>query len=140
MGEEPSTVRLTVASTRRTFNHMVESLVDVDEVFHALSHPTRRDMLARLRGSTLTVGQLAEPLTVSLAAASKHVAVLERAGLVQRTVQGRTHVCRLTPGPLASAAAWLDAYETYWNERLDALERVLLDADEATDDPDTQED
>ena len=102
---------------------MVESPVDVDEVFHALSHPTRRDMLARLRGSTLTVGQLAEPLTVSLAAASKHVAVLERAGLVQRTVQGRTHVCRLTPGPLASAAAWLDAYETYWNERLDALER-----------------
>ncbi len=127
---------------------MVESPVEVDEVFHALSHATRRDMLGRLRESTLTVGQLAEPLTVSLAAASKHVGVLERAGLVQRTVQGRTHVCRLTPGPLASAAAWLDAYEAYWNERLDALEQVLLDADleadldpdEAADDPDTQED
>jgi len=132
---------------------MVESLVEVDEVFHALSHPTRRDMLARLRQSDLTVGQLAEPLTVSLAAASKHVGVLERAGLVQRTVQGRTHVCRLMPEPLASAAAWLDTYETYWNERLDALEQALLDAadaadtdeeateaTEATDDHDTQED
>ena len=110
------------------FNYMVESLVDVDEVFHALSHPTRRDMLGRLRASDLTVGQLAAPFAVSLAAASKHVAVLERAGLVQRTVQGRTHVCRLTPGPLASAAEWLETYQTYWNERLDALERALLDA------------
>ncbi|MEP6649705.1 MAG: metalloregulator ArsR/SmtB family transcription factor [Lapillicoccus sp.] len=128
---------------------MVESLVEVDVVFHALSNATRRDMLARLRRSDLTVGQLAEPLTVSLAAASKHVAVLERAGLVQRTVQGRTHVCRLTPGPLASAAAWLDTYETYWNERLNALEQVLLDAPDAApvpeapdapQDPDTQED
>jgi DNA-binding transcriptional ArsR family regulator len=124
---------------------MVEGLVEVDEVFHALSHPTRRDMLARLRQSDLTVGQLAEPLTVSLAAASKHVGVLERAGLVQRTVQGRTHVCRLMPRPLASAAAWLDTYETYWNERLDALEQALLEASDVpdsplTDDPDPQED
>ena len=115
------------------FNHMVEGSADVDEVFHALSHPTRREMLARLRRSDLTVGQLADPLPVSLAAASKHVGVLERAGLVERTIQGRTHVCRLTPGPLASAAAWLETYETYWNERLDALEQVLLDA------PDPQE-
>ena len=118
---------------------MVESLVEVDEVFHALSHPTRRDMLARLRHSDLTVGQLAEPLTVSLAAASKHVAVLERAGLVQRTVHGRTHVCRLVPGPLASAAAWLETYETYWNERLDALEQALLDADDEPDAPQTDD-
>ena len=110
---------------------MVESASEVDEVFHALAHPTRRDMLARLRTTDLTVGQLAEPLTVSLAAASKHITVLERAGLVQRTVQGRTHVCRLTAGPLASAAAWLDAYETYWTARLDALERVLLEGDDS---------
>jgi DNA-binding transcriptional ArsR family regulator len=110
---------------------MVESRVEVDAVFHALSHAARRDMLARLRQSDLTIGQLAEPLTVSLAAASKHVAVLERAGLVRRTIQGRTHICRLAPGPLASAAAWLDTYETYWNERVDALERVLLDAPDA---------
>jgi DNA-binding transcriptional ArsR family regulator len=116
------------------FNHVVEDLAGVDAVFHALSHPTRRDMLARLRRSDLTVGQLAGPLPVSLAAASKHVAVLERAGLVSRTVQGRNHVCRLTPGPLASAAAWLETYETYWNQRLDGLEQVLLDGSGAADD------
>lgn len=122
---------MTVLTATVTVNHVVEGLVGVDAVFHALSHPTRREMLSRLRRSDLTVGQLAGPLPVSLAAASKHVAVLERAGLVSRTVQGRTHVCRLTPGPLASAAAWLDTYETYWNERLDALEHVLLDAPDA---------
>jgi DNA-binding transcriptional ArsR family regulator len=113
---------------------MVEGVFQVDEVFHALAHPTRRDMLTRLREADLTVGQLAAPLTVSLAAASKHVAVLERARLVQRTVRGRTHVCRLTPGPMASAAAWLDAYETYWSNRLDTLEQVLLDGDEGQED------
>lgn len=122
---------MTVLTATVIVNHVVEGLVGVDAVFHALSHPTRREMLSRLRRSDLTVGQLAGPLPVSLAAASKHVAVLERAGLVSRTVQGRTHVCRLTPGPLASAAAWLDTYETYWNERLDALEHVLLDAPDA---------
>ena len=97
-------------------------------MFHALSHPTRRAMLARLREADLTVGQLAEPLPVSLAAASKHVAVLEQAGLLRRTVAGRTHVCRLTAEPLAPVAAWLHDYETYWNQRLDALEEILLDA------------
>ncbi len=62
---------------------------------------------------------------MSLAAASKHVKVLERAGLVHRTVDGRQHVCRLEPGPLASAAAWLRFYERYWSERLDALEGLF---------------
>ncbi len=110
----------------------------MDAVFHALAHPTRRAMLGRLRAGDLTVGELAAPLTVSLAAASKHVAVLERAGLVRRTVQGRTTVCRLTPAPLAPAAAWLEHYQTYWSQRLDALEAVLLaDPDP---DPDLQED
>jgi DNA-binding transcriptional ArsR family regulator len=130
---------LTVLAPTDIVNHVVEGPAGVDAVFHALSHPTRREMLARLRGSDLTIGQLAGPLPVSLAAASKHVAVLERAGLVSRTVHGRTHVCRLTPGPLASAAAWLDTYETYWNERLDALEQVLLDAPDAPVDRDSEE-
>jgi DNA-binding transcriptional ArsR family regulator len=73
----------------------------------------------------LTVGELAEPLTMSLEAASKHVKVLERAGLVRRTVTGRRHVCRLEPGPMASAAAWLQFYEGHWSERLDALEALF---------------
>jgi DNA-binding transcriptional ArsR family regulator len=62
---------------------------------------------------------------MSFAAASKHVQVLERAGLVRRKVQGRRHVCRLNPAPLRSAAAWLQFYERFWTERLDALDTLL---------------
>ena len=93
----------------------------MDAVFHALAHDARRVMLGRLAVGELTVGQLAEPLAMTLAAASKHVKVLERAGLVHRTVDGRRHVCRLEPGPLADAYAWLRFYERFWTGRLDAL-------------------
>ena len=103
----------------------------MDAVFHALSHGARRDMLGRLADGELTVGELAEPLSMSLAAASKHIKVLERAGLVGRTVDGRRHVCRLEPAPLRSAADWLAFYERHWNERLDALEALMrTDPDE----------
>ena len=94
-------------------------------MFHALAHGARRDMIGRLAEGELTVGELAEPLTMSLAAASKHVKVLEQAGLVHRTIDGRRHVCRLEPEPLASATAWLRFYERHWEERLDALEGLL---------------
>jgi DNA-binding transcriptional ArsR family regulator len=104
---------------------MVEEKVEMDAVFHALAHGARRDMLGRLADRELTVGELAQPLTMSLAAASKHVQVLERAGLVGRTVDGRRHVCRLEPAPLASASAWLHHYERHWKERLDALEELF---------------
>jgi DNA-binding transcriptional ArsR family regulator len=104
---------------------MVEDRAGMDAVFHALAHDARRTMLRRLARGELTVSELAEPLDMSLAAASKHVQVLERAGLVRRTVTGRRHVCRLNPGPLASASAWLNFYESYWNERLDALEALF---------------
>jgi DNA-binding transcriptional ArsR family regulator len=104
---------------------MVEGRAAMDSVFHALAHGARRDMLGRLAGRELTVGELAEPLAMSLAAASKHVKVLERAGLIRRTVDGRRHVCRVEPAPLASAAAWLRFYEPYWTERLDALEELF---------------
>jgi DNA-binding transcriptional ArsR family regulator len=97
----------------------------VDDVFHALAHGARREMLERLAQGELTVGELAEPLAMSLNAASKHIKVLERAGLVRRTVNGRTHVCRLEPAPLASADAWLRHYEHYWIARLDALDALL---------------
>ena len=101
---------------------MVVDAPDMDVLFHALANDARRDMLARLAQGELTVGELAAPLTMSLAAASKHVQVLERAGLVHRTVDGRRHVCRLEPAPLASAYAWLHVYERYWSNRFDALE------------------
>ena len=107
---------------------MVERL---DEVFHALAHTARRDMLSRLEHGTLTISELSAPLTMSFAAASKHVQVLERAGLVRRTVSGRTHVCRLETEPLRDATAWLRFYERHWTQRLDALDAVLRE-DEAT--------
>jgi DNA-binding transcriptional ArsR family regulator len=98
----------------------------LDAVFHALGDPTRRRMLAALAdGGERTVGALAAPFAISLAAASKHIKTLESAGLIRRTVTGRTHRCRLEPGPLASAHEWLSFYEKFWTERLDALDRLL---------------
>ena len=102
----------------------------LDSVFHALSDPTRRRMLADLAGGGTTVGALASPFAMSLAAASKHIRVLEGAGLVRREVKGRTHWCSLEPGPLASAHEWLSFYERFWSGRLDALERLLRADDE----------
>jgi DNA-binding transcriptional ArsR family regulator len=101
----------------------------LDSVFHALADPTRRAMLHSLAQREHTVSELAEPFRMSLAAASKHVKTLERAGLVRRTVQGRTHVCRLDPAPLAEAHGWLRFYERFWNERLDALAALFAPPD-----------
>jgi DNA-binding transcriptional ArsR family regulator len=101
----------------------------LDTVFHALGDATRRHMLRQLAGGERTVGQLAEPFAISLAAASKHIKVLESAGLIRREVRGRTHLCRLDPGPLASAHEWLNFYERFWTDRLDALERLLHEED-----------
>jgi DNA-binding transcriptional ArsR family regulator len=102
----------------------------LNTVFHALGDATRRRMLHDLASGERTVGQLAEPFTISLAAASKHIKVLESAGLIRREVRGRTHLCRLDPGPLASAHQWLSFYERFWTERLDVLERLLRNENE----------
>jgi DNA-binding transcriptional ArsR family regulator len=106
---------------------MVESTsVILDRVFGALSDPTRRAMLRRLAGGTHTVGELAEPFDMSFAAAAKHVKVLELAGLLSRTVEGRAHRCRIEAGPLAAADRWLAHYERFWEMRLDDLETALV--------------
>ena len=97
----------------------------LDSVFHALGDATRRRMLHELASRERTVSQLAEPFAMSLAAASKHIKALENAGLIRREVRGRTHLCRLAPGPLASAHQWLAFYERFWTDRLDVLERLL---------------
>lgn len=97
----------------------------IDTVFHALSDATRRHMLRELAAGERTVSQLAEPHAMSLAAASKHIKVLEGAGLIRREIQGRTHLCRLEPAPLATAHEWLTFYERFWTSRLDILERLL---------------
>lgn len=104
---------------------MVESEAHLDNIFHALGDPTRRGMLRALAAGERTIGELARPYPISLAAASKHVKVLESAGLVRREIRWRTHLCRLDPGPLASAREWLDFYERFWTGRLDDLERLL---------------
>ena len=101
----------------------------LDTVFHALGDRTRRVMLRELAGGERTVGQLAKPFEISLAAASKHIKALENAGLIQREVRGRTHWCRLEPGPLASADEWLRFYERFWTGRIDTLERLLREED-----------
>jgi DNA-binding transcriptional ArsR family regulator len=105
---------------------MVElQTAQLDTIFHALGDATRRQMLRDLSGGERTVSQLAEPFAMSLAAASKHIKALENAGLIHREVRGRTHLCRLVPGPLASAHQWLSKYETFWIDRLDQLEQLL---------------
>jgi DNA-binding transcriptional ArsR family regulator len=109
----------------RKVNHVVEESALLTDVFHALAHDARRVMLARLASGDLTVGELAEPFSMSLEAASKHIRVLERTGLVRRTVAGRRHIFRLAPAPLASAYSWLRFYERFWTARLDALEELF---------------
>ena len=82
-------------------------------------------MLRSLARRELTVGELAAPFEMSLAAASKHIKVLEGAGLVQRDIQGRTHVCRLDARPMHGGMEWIRFYEQFWNRKLDALEAAL---------------
>ena len=101
----------------------------LDSIFHALGDATRRRMLRALASGERTVGELAEPFAISFQAASKHIKVLEHAGLIRREVRGRTHLCRLEPGPLASAHEWLGFYERFWTNRLDVLERLLREDD-----------
>lgn len=90
-------------------------------------------MLAQLAGRDCTIGELATPFAMSFAGASKHVRVLERAGLVTRMIRGRTHVCRLRAAQLAEADAWLRHYERYWTDKLDMLEAILREEDRLKD-------
>ena len=101
---------------------MVEYL---DATFAALSDATRRDILARLALGGSTVSEIAAPYEVSLNAVSKHLMVLENAGLVTRRIEGRTHHLTLNPEPLRTAAQWLEIYRAFWEERLDALEDFI---------------
>jgi DNA-binding transcriptional ArsR family regulator len=107
-------------------NHMVEHpQFALDETYGALSHAIRREMVERLRDGDARVTELAGGFAVSLAAASKHIQVLEAAGLVRRTVRGRNHHLSLDPRPLAEASEWIEATRAFWAPRLDALEALL---------------
>ncbi len=104
---------------------MVSQAPALDAVFQALADSTRRAMLRSLAGGERNISELAAPFRMSFAAASKHVRVLEGAGLVRREIQGRSHVCRIDPAPLASADRWLQFYERFWSMKLDALDELL---------------
>jgi DNA-binding transcriptional ArsR family regulator len=98
---------------------------DLDLIFSAVADSTRRAILTALSEKPATITEIARPFPVSLNAISKHVMVLERAGLVRREVQGREHLCRLEARPLEDATAWLEHYRQFWEVRLDALERYV---------------
>lgn len=104
---------------------VIQSTASLDRVFQALADPTRRAMLRSLAGGQRTISELAAPFSMSFAGASKHVRVLEAAGLVQRRIEGRTHVCRIEPAPLAAASDWFRFYERLWAEQFDALDAML---------------
>ena len=101
----------------------------MNEIFHALSDETRRAMLRDLALGERTVGELAKPHAMTLAAASKHIKVLEKAGLLRREIRWRTHICHLEAAPLKPAWDELAFYERFWTDRLDTLERLLRDED-----------
>lgn len=110
---------------------MVEDRVEPDGIFKALADPTRRRMIELLSQADQTVGQLAEPHAMSFAAASKHVGVLENAGIVTRRKHGRERICSLNPGGLLEARDWVERYSVFWSQRLDALGEALKeDGDE----------
>jgi DNA-binding transcriptional ArsR family regulator len=118
---------LTASHRRVLFNHMVKYKDStLDTVFGALADPTRRGILALLRErDNLAVGELAAPFSISAPAVTKHLKVLEAAGLLGRDRDGRIIRCRLQPEPMKAAMQWLERYEVFWNQRLDALSDYL---------------
>ena len=98
----------------------------LDTTFAALCDPTRRAILARLQDSDERVTDIASEFPISLNSVSKHIRILERAGLLRRSVRGREHLLSLNAEPLAEATAWMDHYRRFWEERLSALETYVL--------------
>ena len=106
---------------------MVEQL---DLTFAALADPTRRAMLVSMAGRECSIGELAAPHAMTFAGASKHIHVLERAGLVERRKVGRMQLCRLKARPLGEADAWLRQWECFWEIRFDDLDALLKGMDQ----------
>jgi DNA-binding transcriptional ArsR family regulator len=104
---------------------MVTNTRRLDVTFGALADPTRRALLARLAEGEATVGELAQPFDVSRPAISKHLRVLERAGLVRRASHGRVSRCELVALPMQDAAEWVERYRIFWEGQLDSLSRYL---------------
>lgn len=105
-----------------TGNHMVTYTQQLDLTFGALSDATRRAILTRLATGKSSVGELARPFNMSRPAISKHLRVLEKAGLVKRTKDGRVSRCSLDAQPMKEASEWVDRYRAYWEGQLDRLQ------------------
>lgn len=100
---------------------------DLTAVLGAISHPSRRAIIARLAKGPARVTEIAEPFDMSLNAVSKHLKVLEAAGLIHRERQGRDHVIEFRAKPLKQVAGWVHEYERFWNEHLDRLESYFIE-------------
>jgi len=104
---------------------MQQSSQQLDRVFFALSDSTRRGILARLAQGSSTIGELSAPFQISKPAISKHMKILENAGLIQRKISGRQHQCTLTTAGLKTAEEWLNFHRKFWESRFDALTDLL---------------
>src|SRR5258706_5217206 len=112
---------------------MVNYSPTLDNTFGALSHPIRRQVLARLTQGEATISELAGPLGFALPAMLKHIRLLEKGGLLVSQKTGRVHICRLNAAPLQDAAEWLAFYKKFWNQKLDALGTFLEESDDSND-------
>ncbi len=104
---------------------MQQEISNLDQVFFALSDGTRRAILSRLAEGSTTIGELAEPFSISSPAISKHMKILEKAGLIKRRIDGRRHHCSLSTSALKTAEDWINVHRKFWESRLDALEDLL---------------
>lgn len=112
---------------------MVEFRPDLSDVYAALGSDVRRAIVDRLARGDARVTDVASPFGISLAAVSRHIVVLERAGLIRRRVEGRTHWLALEPGGLTEAEAWIERTRSFWGKRLDALDGLLRGRDDSSD-------
>jgi DNA-binding transcriptional ArsR family regulator len=108
---------------------MQQATEQLDQVFFALSDSTRRGILARLAAGSTTIGELSEPFSISAPAISRHMRVLESAGLVKRSIKGREHVCTLSTAALKTAEDWLNFHRDFWESRFDALDQIFKQID-----------
>ncbi len=120
-------------------NQMVTNNTYLDCTFAALADPIRRAILGRLAQGDATVGELARPFAVSRPAISKHLRVLERAGLVRRTTEGRVSRCGLDAKPMRDAAQWVERYRRFWEQQFDSLSQYLEKQEPKQDRHDTEE-
>jgi DNA-binding transcriptional ArsR family regulator len=112
-------------------NNISHDSAQLNLIFSALSDPTRRAMLLKLADKELSIADLSAPFDISKSAVTKHIKVLEKAGLLRRTINGRVHHCRLAVDPLHAASDWMAFYQKFWHNKLDALDSYFTSKDKS---------